>query len=105
MVAMPQAMTTGQAPGALGSRVERFGRFVHQLRATPAPSHLRGFHKTLVADAAAMQAFHRSQVHALGKHPTQARIAGVLSSFDSREPALGKKFGRHAAKQDLAFCE
>jgi hypothetical protein len=105
MVAMPQAMTAAQAPRALGSRVERFGRFVHQLRATPAPSHLRGFHKTLVADAAAMQAFHRSQVHALGKHPTQARIAGVLSSFDSREPALGKKFGRHAAKQDLAFCE
>jgi hypothetical protein len=104
MVAMPQAMTVHQGPRALGRAVDRFGVFVHQLRVTPAPARLHGFHRTLVADAAAMQAFHRSQVRALGKHPTLAQTVKVAVSLDSREPVLGKKFGRTAAKQGLAFC-
>jgi len=104
MIAMPQATSVRQAPHALGVRVDRFGRFVHQLRATPAPARLRGFHKTLVGEAVSMQAFHRSQVHALGKHPTVAQTAKVVVSFDSRGSALGKKFSRTAEKQGLAFC-
>jgi hypothetical protein len=105
MVAMPQATTVGHAPRALGSRIERFGRFVRQLRATPAPSRLRGFHNTLIADAVAMQALHRSQVRALGAHPSLAAVSNVLHSFDSRKPALGKQFKRHAAKQNLKSCQ
>ncbi|MEA2282146.1 MAG: hypothetical protein QOK21_2753 [Solirubrobacteraceae bacterium] len=104
MVAMPQATTVGKAPRALGSRIERFGGFVRRLRATPAPSRLRGFHKTLVADATAMQSVHRSQVRALGTHPSLANVSNVLHSFDSRKAALGKPFERHAAKQNLKSC-
>jgi hypothetical protein len=104
IVAMPQATTVRQAPRALSSGVDRFGRFVHELRVTPAPSRLHGFHTTLVAEAAAMQAFHRSQVRALGKHPTLAQTAKVAVSLDSRGTVLGKKFSRTAAKQGLAFC-
>jgi hypothetical protein len=103
-VALPQSSTPAQGPGAFRSRTAEFDGFVKELRATPAPARLRGFHRTFLADAVAVQNLLHDSTRTMGKHPSAAHYNAQMTRYDKRVAPLEKRFNRHADSQGLVFC-
>jgi hypothetical protein len=99
-----QPSDSSQVPGYVRSSSRKWASFETSLRGVRAPKRFAGWKKSVVHDAATLSTVFADWSHALGKHPSSAKILAETTTFLKRGTPTAKHLTTRMKAKHVLSC-